>query len=294
MGHLRAANIHDIQHFTRKGVSARYRTNVYFKKILNWVFFRYYFGVIFLCQPERDRYFLPRKVFRIPSMEWLIIVYLVIYLLGACVINLNIIFYYANPEDSKYNHGLVAKAVSLIALEFSWLTLSITPTDAYNTRNNAGLNTAVFWHLVLTLNLCLILFPIPFAMSYYEADTDTRVTRSPRWYRAFKPSLFVLFFGAVVTVILYFALRSTQYLVCPPSTVSGENVFSIAASNGTKPECQWTATRTPFFAFSGIIFAFLGWVLVFLYLGVGFIMVPAGLILDFVTRPKPMSQDEYR
>lgn len=229
-------------------------------------------------------------------MEWGIILYLLIYILGALVINLKILFYYSSPDDSKYNHELVAKVISLISLELAWLIISVTPTDAYNARNDAGLKISVFWELALTLNLCLILFPIPFAMAYYEADTDTRLARSPRWCRALKPSCIVLVIGVVTTVVLYFVLRSTKHNVCLPiapvtNVVSGVSSDTIISSSAV---CQLEPTRTPVFLFPGIIFAFLGWLIVFLYLGVGLVMVPAGLILDFVNRSKPMTQEEYR
>lgn len=209
-------------------------------------------------------------------MDWYVILIILGFLAVVFLLDLKILFYYEHPDDSKYNQGLTAKIVALVGFEFAWLLLTIIPTDAYNSNAEAGLDVYIFWDLVLSFVLVYLFVPIPFATTFYEADTDPRTTKTPPWFKALTVSGIVFGCSAAIYAVMYFALRSTKVLEC------------------NQDSCRLVSAYTPFFLFSAIFIGFFGWILVVLYLGVGLVAVPQGLIVAFIDRPKPISQQDYK
>lgn len=208
-------------------------------------------------------------------MDWYVIIIIVAFLVVVFILDLKILFYYEHPDDSRFNQGFVAKLTTLVGLEFVWLLLTCIPTDAFNSNSGAGLDMQLFWKLVLPFILLYLIFPVPFATSFYEADTDPRTTKTPAWVRALKFTSIVFVCCFVIITVMYFALRSTKVLVCDP-------------------DCVLEPKDTPFFDFSAILVGFFGWILVVLFLGVGLVAVPQGLIFGFINRPKAITQQDYK
>lgn len=208
-------------------------------------------------------------------MEWYAILIILGFLVIVLLLDLKIIFFYEHPDDSKYSQGLVAKVTALVGFQLVWLLLTGIPTDAFNTNASGELDMRLFWNMVLPFILIYLILPIPLAISFYEADTDPRTSKTPAWFYALKHSAIVFICCTISYIIMYFALRSTKVLT----------------NDGTT---ELVDAYIPFFLFSAIFVGLCGWILITLYLSVGLIAVPQGLILGFINRPKPISQQDYK
>lgn len=214
------------------------------------------------------------------DLSWSVIVVLVAVLLGVLVLNLKLMFYYEHPDESGYLQGFVAKVTALLGMELIWLMGSLIPTDGILIHGAYYLNIKVLWESTLVFILATLLFPVPFALAFYSADTDSRIDSRPAWLQALRRSSIVCLVLCAVHVAMYFTLRNIEIRKCEVG-VDGKNT------------CVIEEDRVPFFLFSAILVGFIGWFLVVMYLGVGLVTLPHGLIIGFIYRPRPISQEEY-
>eukprot|EP01069_Polyplicarium_translucidae_P007501 Polyplicarium_translucidae@DN3115_c0_g1_i2.p1 len=263
-------------------------------------------------------------------MIWWVIVLLVVYQIVVLLLDLKILFVFEHPEDGTDPASLAAKAAVLFGLQLSWLLLAALPADAFNAIEDGGLAMDVYWMLGYLFMAIYLSLPLPFAIYYYEAESDPRVTKTPAWKKALVYSLATFCVIALVVGVTY-AFMSTakiphDMLDCDdddgmpvynsanlmwhdhfkaarvdttphPSTSTSSTSTTETPGAGIDP-CDPDGTgiikvKVDFITYVSAVSAFTGWWFLLVFLGVGFVALPLDLILQFVRRPKPIDLEAY-
>ncbi|PFH33767.1 putative LMBR1 family region protein [Besnoitia besnoiti] len=152
-------------------------------------------------------------------MDWIILVFLLLYFSLTLVANVKLIFYFEHANDSSLTAPeVVCKLAILAGLQLAWLFILALPLDAYNQHSplidkaaghvTAGLDMRLYWSVVTWFIILYLLLAVPFATFYYEADFDPRVTKAVPWRRALLKTLLAVFFTVVIVIIVYLLCRS--------------------------------------------------------------------------------------
>lgn len=220
-------------------------------------------------------------------MAWYVIPIVAVFLIVMLLLDIRLLFYYEHPDDTKYTPGLVAKVTAVVGLELVWVLLVIVPTDAFTSRSGLPLDIYLFWKIAFTFSFIHIFFCIPLATKFYEADTDPLLSKRPPWCQAFQYAIIVFVVASGAYLASYFALRNSYARICGTNTNVGTKDYGLVT-------CRYISIRTPFIMFSAIFVGFIGWILNTIYLGVGLVVMPQGLIVGFIDRPKPITQQVHK
>ncbi|OEH75146.1 lmbr1 family protein [Cyclospora cayetanensis] len=126
-------------------------------------------------------------------MDWLLILFLIVYLLVCLLADLRLLYLFEHQDDSGLSaQEAVGKIAIIFGLQLVWLLVLGLPLDVYNIYSplaspgaTAGLDMRVYWRCAWWFMGLYLLFILPFAVFYYEADTDPRLSKaaSPKPFR---------------------------------------------------------------------------------------------------------------
>lgn len=114
------------------------------------------------------------------GFNWVLIVITVVLALLSVGVALYLLISYQHPEDK--NQAWFPKLVVLIGITLAIWTVLLFPLDVAN-RNSCSpdfpasyctfaVPTRLLWYILYIVNACLVFGVIPFAMFYYEADSE--------------------------------------------------------------------------------------------------------------------------
>lgn len=223
-------------------------------------------------------------------------------------------------EDDK-NQAKFPKLVTFLGLWIAFATVLIVPYDVANARGTGGgLRIDVLWQILYIIIAILAFALIPFAVFFYESDTDPEQAKTgsccdpknmcgcccydnccgSQFGQAFSYTCVFFFVFAIILIICWLTSNNAVVPVAHMKVLSS-NVMSVANMSLTNPypdPCNpgpclqeniiWNIPTT-FPIYTIALLSFIGWWFFTLFVGVGLISLPLDLINEFRTRPTPMS-----
>ncbi|EIE26974.1 hypothetical protein COCSUDRAFT_12091 [Coccomyxa subellipsoidea C-169] len=252
------------------------------------------------------------------GFAWFLIVVTVVIAALAVLTALYLLVHYMHPEDK--NQAWFPKIVVIVGITLAIWTVLLFPLDAANRKAcspdvpvsycTLTIPTRQLWLACFIANAVLTFIVIPFAMFYYEADSES--TAGQRWMHALLwEAATVVTFGLILG-ICYALVGFVEYPVAP--LISGLSPVQALHANSTlvdtcagsvcKPtQCdaingnagtQIWKLRCSFPIYIIAMSATAGWLLFMVFAGVGFVALPLDLIRDFIGRPKAtITHSEY-
>ncbi|BDA43033.1 LIMR family protein At3g08930 [Coccomyxa sp. Obi] len=259
------------------------------------------------------------------GFNWFLIVVTVVVAALAVLTALYLLVHYMHPEDK--NQAWFPKVVVITGITLAIWTVLLFPLDAANRKAcspdvpvsycTLTIPTLQLWLACFIANAVLTFVAIPFAMFYYEADSDW--TTGQRWMHALLwEAATVVTFGMILG-ICYALVGYVEYPVAPlssgfspmaalhgnstlvdtcarPGTGPANTVYAgrlCDAINGDLTPQIWKL-RCSFPVYIIAMSATAGWLLFMVFAGVGFVALPLDLIRDFIGRPKAtITHSEY-
>lgn len=218
---------------------------------------------------------------------------------AAVAVNLRILVYYQQPEDSKFGSSIVCKAIIVISLTLAWLLNMLLPVDVRNSRPRPGpLDMAALWEgAFATLGVFLVIV-VPAAMFYTEVEGDDMIKKKRRYVIC--NLLVTLFFSCCAVGISYPFLSDASIPIVEYECdrwQDGAAVVAPAVLGGHLCTSKRAADLTVKVGFSVYLIAvlcFLGWFFFVVFGGIGLSAVPLDLILEFTDRPRAIDEHTYQ
>ena len=115
------------------------------------------------------------------GFNWVLIIIIVVLAILSVGVALYLLIIYQHPEDK--NQAWFPKVVVLVGITISIWTVLLFPLDVAN-RNSCdsslpasyctfAIPTRILWYILYITNACLVFGVIPFAIFYYEADSES-------------------------------------------------------------------------------------------------------------------------
>jgi LMBR1 domain-containing protein 1 len=190
----------------------------------------------------------------------------------------------------------------IFGLALACFNVLLLPYDVANrqdsdVRNSAGggVDTVLVWQIVMWSICAMAIVVVPFCIFYYEGlDPDQKSI-----WNQLKPAICYTSISTVLFVILLVILWITvgdAEIKYTSFTTTGQQVnlttwcppkFNAIQGSGTL-----TIKVSPFVYMCGLLSA-IGWLLFFIFGGIGLAALPMDLISDFKNRPKPITVQEF-
>lgn len=225
-------------------------------------------------------------------MHWWIILVLVGFNLLCLFADLRFIYFYMHTDDYRYNQGIFAQLIALIGVQIVWLLCCLLPTDVYNTQYDGGLGMLHFWQLVYLFVCVYLTLILPFSVFFYEADSDTRITKTPPWRKALISTAYVAVGSWSVISLLYLISHTVKIPVTRLDCVSWSSDESGVCSTWEKVQTVEKGNLA-FLTFLIALPGFFGWLLLIFQGGVGLASLPLALLQTFISRPRPITLQQY-
>ncbi|KEG10573.1 LMBR1-like conserved region-containing protein [Trypanosoma grayi] len=227
---------------------------------------------------------------------WLILLAVVVAVLTIPLVLYLVVLFQA--EEDK-NEAWFPKVVVVLSFSMACYNVLVLPYDVANVREglyNPGgeINVTVMWIVILVMMFVLCFIMCPFAMAYYESmDPD----QTSIWQQV-RPAAIV----TVIIVVVFLAL----FFIC--WTTAGYASISYAAYSTLGPpspsfteikefgDTSHSATlrfKVSLFVYFVALTCTIGWLLFFLFGGVGLAAMPIDFVMLFRHRPKPITAAEY-
>lgn len=230
---------------------------------------------------------------------WLIVIAVVVALL---ILAGSIYFVVLFTAEIDRGTAWFPKVVVICGLFLSAVTILLLPFDVAARRDPASvkqfvndeIDTGLMWQIVLWCVAIFIIVIIPFTTFYYEGgDPDNHSVM-----QQLGPALLYTFIIIVIAGVLFGLLWSTAGFSDMPY-VSYNSLPQIVWVNSTSITYTFVTDiqRLPFqvslFVYVAGLIAFFGWVLFLVYGSVGLSALPYDYFHNFITRPKPISPEEF-
>lgn len=167
----------------------------------------------------------------------------------------------------------------------------LLPLDIANSRGGGGgINTDIFYQVLLILYFVFLVFLIPFMMLLYETDEEKSMIS-----RIFRSLCQLSVFVAVVVVFSFIAYGSMKEATLTEFYSTSYASFQTSESDmKISPQTPLNDIdyKVPPFLFMMVFWFFFGWFVFVLFGGIGLISFPLDLILDYFYRPKPRTASE--
>ena len=232
---------------------------------------------------------------------WLIVVAIVIAILVLGLIAY-IVVLFSSPEDK--NQAWLPKVIVLIGLAMACFNVLLMPYDIANRRSTdvansvgGGINVVLVWQIVMWTICGFTFLIVPFAMFYYEAmDPD-----QPNICHQLRPAFCYTSIAFVVFTLMLVLLWLTVGEADIPYTSYGTFVTFQTSPFTQQSTFQYLPLITAevmniqvsIFVYMVALMSALGWILFFLFGGVGLASLPYDFIENFIDRPKPITRAEY-
>lgn len=235
-------------------------------------------------------------------MEWWLIVIACI----IAVVTIGLVFYLVilfSSEDDK-NQAWFPKIVVVLSLSLACFNVLTLPYDIANRMDpsikglpGGGINVDLVWQIILYSIAGLTFVVVPFAMFYYEArDPDQE-----NICNQVKPALAFTAVSLGVFLALLFLLWLTLGTASIPFAKysAGGVVFGI--NSAPTAQVSYTSSyvmdamdiKVSLFVYVVALMSAVGWLLFFIFGGVGMTAMPMDFIQAYRDRPIPITAAEY-
>ncbi|RNF04430.1 LMBR1-like conserved region-containing protein [Trypanosoma conorhini] len=231
-----------------------------------------------------------------PMSWWLVLLALIVAVGTVALVAYLVIVFEAEEEK---NEGWWLRI--LVVLSFSWACFNILvlPYDVANVRGSVygpggEINVTTMWIAILVPMSLLAFVVCPFAMVYRETmePDQTSVWRPIKFAAMVTAALvgvFLLLIFLLWATVGYTSIAYAQYDVVAPSAKSFEEVVLFS-------DTSYAATlrfKVSLFVYFVALTCTIGWMLFFLFGGVGLVAMPVDCFMRFRDRPRPITAAEY-
>mmetsp|Transcript_30299 Transcript_30299/g.64485 ORF Transcript_30299/g.64485 Transcript_30299/m.64485 type:complete len:521 (-) Transcript_30299:103-1665(-) len=217
----------------------------------------------------------------------------------AVAMNVHLLLYFQQPEDSKFASSICCKAIIVISLTLCWFVNILLPIDVRNSRPIPGiLDMQLLWVITFITLASFLVLIVPGAMFYMEVEGDDMVRRKHR--HVICNITLTLFFVICSVVISYPFLGHAAFPVVNYSCGSfleaddhrpmGELGADLCSSGGG----GHVELKVGFDIYIIAVLCFIGWFFFVIFGGIGLSAVPLDMILAFIDRPQPIDEVTYR
>lgn len=238
-------------------------------------------------------------------MDWFLILAAV--LIGVVILAMSVylVILYQSPDDE--NQAWFPKVVVVLALCLACVTVLLLPYDVANRPNplgqqrlaaGGGLDTVKMWMAILWMDAIFVVVIIPFTTFYYEAyDPENSNGFISQVTPAFLYTLGTIFVFGILMLIIWLAVAVAviPYKGYENSwqcvDVFNETLGVLKYSNTAKDETM--EIKPSLFVFVVAALTAVGWLLFFVYGGVGLAALPVDVITAWMNRPKPIGAAEF-
>jgi LMBR1 domain-containing protein 1 len=233
-------------------------------------------------------------------VSWWLILIAVILALGILGLTFYFVWLYSSEDDK--NQAWLPKIIVMLGLSFATYNVLLLPYDVANRFNpqlagsaGGGINIVLMWEIVSWTIAGFTFVIVPFAMFYYEAWEPEQENI---WTQV-KPALcytlvtVFVFVGLLVLLWLTVGIADIPYTLysalSEPFYGLTETNFAFAQSTSS----QTLSIKVSIFVYLVGLMSAVGWVLFFVFAGVGLASLPMDLISNFKNRPQPITVAEY-
>lgn len=262
--------------------------------------------------------------------RFLIIVAVVVSAL-ALLCNVYVLVHFQHPDDR--NQAWFPKVVVITGLTIAVLSILLLPLDVANRAACDGsiiesacrytLPMEALWYATFTTMIIYIFAVIPWALFYYEQDSD-----APQSKKVVSATMWTISMGLVLIMAMliayYFggeaefqlksvtsgmgllsnsALSSATACIALPALITSATDFSTSSGSlggtacsayGAEVGTETFAVRPTFIVYVIAVASIVSWVIFMIYAGVGVVALPMDLIKGFIYRPmKVITKSEY-
>lgn len=238
---------------------------------------------------------------------WLIVVAVLAFFLTIGLV-FYLVFLYQSEEDK--NQAWLPKIIVVSGLSLACFNVLLLPYDVANrfdpeVANSAGggIDVVLMWQIVLWAIAAFTFVIVPFAIFYYEAYDPDQGNVCNQLKPAVCYTTIALFFFVLALILLWLLVGQAEipYQLYKNSPVPASPVIATenawyAVYGFTWVENSSDATldvQVSIFVYMVGLMAALGWILFFVFGGIGLAALPMDLISDFINRPKPITVTEY-
>lgn len=228
-------------------------------------------------------------------INWWLIVLAVIIGLLVLGIAVYILVYYGSEEDEGMAY--MAKGIVVLGMCLASGIVLLLPYDvaakvdpSAASKFTTNLDTEVMWEIVLWSAGAFTLILIPFANFYYEAYDPDEERPGKQVSQALIYTLGIAIGMTALTIILWLtvgeAIIPYYSYICNPQLMGPDGGSLVYYDNKTIEQLY---LKVSLFVYAVAVLCAGGWVLFFVYGGVGLVAFPVDNIRDFLNRPKAIS-----
>lgn len=232
------------------------------------------------------------------NVDVFLLVFVLIVIVGAVLANVRLLTYFQAPEARGAATSVVVKAVIIISLTLCWVLNILLPVDVRNSRPKPGpLDMELIWSLAFCTLAVFLILVVPAAMFYYEVEEDDDVKKKRRYVLC--NMLFMLFFicGAIAISYTFLAEASlpiVRYTCSEGHWLDADSVgMSLANDVCSNSEDADLTFKVGIQVYLVAAMCFVGWVFFVTFGGIGLSAVPMDLILEYIDRPRPISEAAF-
>lgn len=225
---------------------------------------------------------------------WLIVLGVIIGLLVLGV-SAYILLYYGSEEDD--GEAYLSKLIVVLGMCLACGTVLLLPYDvaarvdpATASKFTVSLDTATMWEIILWACAAFVIVLIPFANFYYEAYDPDEDKPGKQISQAVIYTLGICAAAVGLTVVLWVTVGEAVIpyysYICNPQLMGPDSTTLVYYDNKTTVKMY---LKVSLFVYAVAMLCSIGWVLFFVYGGVGLVAFPVDTIRDFMNRPKAIS-----
>lgn len=230
---------------------------------------------------------------------WLLIIAIIMaFVVVGLAVYLVIIF---QSEEDKMQAWL-PKVIVVLGLSLACFNVLLLPYDVANKKSTSvansvggGIDTVLMWQIVSWSIAGFTFLLVPFAMFYYEAQDPEEGNACTQLRPAFCYTTITLIVFVTLLLVMWLTIGTAD--VPYQAYVSTYQIVDVAEGQLMYYEDQSTAAtldmKVSIFVYLVGLMSAIGWLLFFVFGGVGLTAFPIDFILAFRDRPKPMTSAEY-
>lgn len=232
---------------------------------------------------------------------WLVVVACIVAVVALALI-IYLVILFQSPEDK--NQAWLPKIIVIIGLLMACFNVLLLPYDVANRKDptvqnsyGGGIDVVLVWQIVMWTICGFTFLVVPFAMFYYEAYDPEQ----PNVCNQIKPALcyttIALFVFVLLLVVLWLTvgfadIPYTLYVVNPTDGYLPEDL-PPAFTSFQAESSQTMQIQVSIYVYMVGLMSAIGWVLFFIFGGIGLAAFPYDFIENFIDRPKPITRAEY-
>eukprot|EP00744_Colponema_vietnamica_P012293 GILI01017269.1.p1 GENE.GILI01017269.1~~GILI01017269.1.p1 ORF type:complete len:475 (-),score=110.88 GILI01017269.1:163-1587(-) len=229
---------------------------------------------------------------------WLILIAVVIAVITIATIIYLLVLFQAEEDRSQ---AWFPKVVVVAGLSLAAFNVLLLPYDVANRQDptvfgseGGGLNTTVAWQIVLYCIAGFVLILVPFAMMYYEAQDPDQKSILEQIKPALIYTIVAFFIFVILLIILWLTIGTAnidyyKYIGNPVNAAPSAVTYGFASDSSS----DTLEVKVSFFVYLCALMSVIGWIVFFLFAGVGLVAFPMDFIRNFRDRPKPINGAEY-